>query len=40
MRLDQKIAIVTGGGQGIGQHIALRLGQDGAIVVIAVTREN
>ncbi len=39
MRLDRKIAIVTGGGQGIGRHIALRLGQDGAIVVIADINE-
>lgn len=34
MRLDNQIAIVTGGGQGIGQQIALRLGQEGAVVVI------
>ena len=34
MRLDGAIAIVTGAGQGIGQHIALRLAQDGALVCI------
>ena len=34
MRLDNLVAIVTGGGQGIGQQIALRLGQEGAVVVI------
>lgn len=35
MPLDGQIAIVTGGGQGIGQQIALRLAQDRAHVVIA-----
>ena len=35
MRLDNQVAIVTGGGQGIGRQIALRLGQEGAAVVIA-----
>ena len=35
MRLSDQIAIVTGGGQGIGREIALRLGQEGAVVVIA-----
>lgn len=33
--LKEQVAIVTGGGQGIGQQIALRLGQEGATVVIA-----
>jgi NAD(P)-dependent dehydrogenase (short-subunit alcohol dehydrogenase family) len=34
MRLDNQVAVVTGGGQGIGQQIALRLAQEGAVVVI------
>ncbi|HSD52722.1 MAG TPA: glucose 1-dehydrogenase [Burkholderiales bacterium] len=35
MRLAGKIAIVTGGAQGIGRALAMRLAQDGASVVIA-----
>ncbi|MFB3819063.1 MAG: SDR family NAD(P)-dependent oxidoreductase [Candidatus Methylomirabilales bacterium] len=35
MRLDKQVAIVTGAGQGIGEQIALRLGREGAIVVLA-----
>jgi len=35
LRLDGRIAIVTGGGQGIGRAISLKLGQEGASVVIA-----
>jgi meso-butanediol dehydrogenase / (S,S)-butanediol dehydrogenase / diacetyl reductase len=34
-RLQDKIAIVTGAGQGIGKAIALRLAQEGAHVVVA-----
>lgn len=34
MRLERKVAIVTGGGQGIGRAIALTLGREGADVVI------
>src|SRR5215468_12031765 len=34
-RLDQRIAIVTGAGQGIGRAIALGLAREGASVVIA-----
>ncbi len=34
MRLEGKIAIVTGGGAGIGEAIALRLAEEGADVVI------
>lgn len=37
MALDNHIAIVTGGGQGIGEQIALRLAREGAAVVIADT---
>jgi 2-hydroxycyclohexanecarboxyl-CoA dehydrogenase len=35
MRLEGKVAIVTGGGQGIGRGIALKLAQEGADVCIA-----
>lgn len=35
MRLKDKNAIVTGGGQGIGRGIALKMAQEGADVVIA-----
>jgi NAD(P)-dependent dehydrogenase (short-subunit alcohol dehydrogenase family) len=35
MRLDEKVAIVTGAGMGMGRAAALRLAQEGARVVIA-----
>lgn len=38
MRLNEKIAIVTGGGTGIGRAIALRFGLEGAAVVVAGRR--
>jgi NAD(P)-dependent dehydrogenase (short-subunit alcohol dehydrogenase family) len=34
-RFEGKVAVVTGGATGIGRAIALRLGQEGAVVVIA-----
>ena len=34
MSLKTQISIVTGGGQGIGREMALRLAQEGAVVVI------
>lgn len=39
MRLQKQIAIVTGGGQGIGEQIAIRLAEEGATVVIADINE-
>jgi len=35
MRLEAKVAVVTGGAQGIGRAIALGLGREGAKVVVA-----
>ena len=35
MKLENKVAIVTGGGQGIGRSYARRFAQEGAKVVIA-----
>src|SRR5512146_761190 len=35
MRLQDKIAVITGGAQGIGRAIALGLGREGAKVVVA-----
>ncbi|MEO1299974.1 MAG: SDR family NAD(P)-dependent oxidoreductase, partial [Cyanobacteria bacterium J06636_16] len=34
MKLDGKVALVTGSSQGIGQAIAIRLAQEGARVVV------
>ena len=35
MKVENKVAIVTGAGQGIGEGIALKLAEEGANVVIA-----
>jgi L-rhamnose 1-dehydrogenase len=40
MRLESKVAIVTGAARGIGRAIALRFGQEGARVVVVDLREN
>jgi len=39
MSLDGRIAIVTGGGRGIGQAIAMRLARDGADIVVTYARD-
>jgi 3-oxoacyl-[acyl-carrier protein] reductase len=40
MRLKDKVAIITGGGQGIGREYALRFAREGAKVVIGDIRDS
>lgn len=37
-RIDSRVAIVTGAGQGVGEGIARRLADEGAIVIVAARR--
>ena len=38
-RLDNQVAVVTGGGRGIGEGLALGLAEAGADVVVAARRK-
>ena len=40
MKLQDKVAIVTGGGRGLGRSLALLFGKEGAKVVVAARNQN
>ena len=40
MRVNNKVALVTGGGSGLGEAISLRLAEEGATVVVSDINES
>ena len=40
MVLENKITLITGASRGIGQAIAIKMGQSGAVVIGTATTEN
>jgi NAD(P)-dependent dehydrogenase (short-subunit alcohol dehydrogenase family) len=39
MKLDGKVALITGGGTGIGKSAAIALAREGAMIAVAGRRE-